>query len=970
MKTTHSTKALFVWLITIFVLLIFMLSVTIGLTQNAFVYNTINSVLGGERKYLKSGDPLEYQYYKADYANKKDTLSAANALNEEICNEGIILLKNEDQTLPLQKGKNITVFGKNSIDPVLGGSGSNAGASANLKVDVYASLQSAGFHCNPTMKAYYESSESGSGRPDSPGMGSILTGYPISEASLPYSQKVVNSYSQYNDAAIVFISRIGGEGYDLPRTMFWNGSNYKDWTGTQIIPGARSAGDHYLQLDKNETDMLNEACENFDSVIVVVNSASPIELGFLDDPSHYAYNQKIKSALWLGHPGVSGINSLGKVINGDVNPSGKTIDTFSRDFKQDPTWNNFGNNLKADGNRYMVDNQKKNAYFVEYREGVYVGYRYYETRGFTGGETWYKNNVVYPFGYGKSYTDFEWTVEIPQDAGTNLTENSEISINVKVKNIGNRAGKDVVQLYYTSPYKDGEIEKSHIVLGDFVKTDLLESQEEKTYTLKISARDMASYDYNDANHNDFKGYELDEGAYSIKIMSDAHTVKETINYNVENNIKYSNDENGKAVENLFDDVSGHIKTYLSRKNNFENYSVLLGSSEESYRKVSNDFIQSFSYKLNDTESDPWFTTNMPTQQKSPLSSQKTEVKLYDLIGKDYNDELWDTLLNQLTVTQMSALVSSGNYRTIRIDNIEKPLTTDADGPMGFAIFMGDSSVYDTCYYASECILGATWNEELAYKMGKMVGNESIIGDEDGDGRTYSGWYAPAMNIHRSQFGGRNFEYYSEDSFLSGEMAKNVVKGAKEKGVYTYAKHFALNEQETNRDTTGLVTWANEQSMREIYFKPFETCIKEGKTTALMSSFNRIGTTWAGGNYKLLTTLLRDEWGFKGMVITDFNLKTYMDVDQMLRAGGDLNLSPNKSPTSLTSATDITVLRKATKNILFAIANSNAMNGIGENVVWGYSIPWWVTWLIVADVVIFVITSVLGGFLIHQKRKKS
>jgi beta-glucosidase len=975
-KTIWKFKRTKIWVIVSSILLAIFLTASIVVTCTPFLYNTISSVLGGEQRVLKKGDPSKYMRYTADYDSKEDVLDAANALNEQICEEGIILLKNENDALPLKNTeKKITIFGKNSVNLVLGGSGSNAGsAQASDMIDLYTSLRNAGFEYNPVIHDFYKRKESGSGRVATPGIGSILTGYPIAETPISsYTSAVRNSYAQYPDAALVVISRICGEGYDLPRTMFWNGSNYTSWAdeNRQIIPGARSMDDHYLQLDKNETDMIKEACQNFDKVIVIINSASPMELGFLDDPNHYAYNQNLKAALWIGNPGNSGINALGKVLNGSVNPSGKTVDTYARDFKNDPTWNNFGNNRVNNGNRYMTDGKEKNAYFVEYEEGIYVGYRYYETRGFTDGEAWYRNNVVFPFGYGKSYTTFEWEVQdITPEVDSVISADSVISVSVKVRNTGNFAGKEVVQLYYTPPYIEGEIEKAHVVLGDFVKTDLLEPGQEQTVTLTLNARNMASYDYNDANNNGFCGYELDVGDYEIKIMRDSHTLVESFTYRVDEQIQYTTDAvTGAQIQNLFDDVSNHINEYLSRSNNWQNWSILAQTPSTQDRTVTQDFINSLNFKTNDDADDPWFSNHTPNQSAYSLSAKEAKIKLYDLIGKDYDDPLWDQLMDQLTVDEMVDLISMGNFRTLNIDSIAKPLTIDADGPMGFAIFMGDPSIYDTCYYASACVLGATWNIDLAEEMGKMIGNEGLIGNERGDGRPYSGWYAPAVNMHRSQFGGRNFEYYSEDGLHSGKLAQAIIKGAKSKGVYTYLKHFALNEQETNRDTTGLITWANEQAMRELYFVPFEICVKEGQTTAMMSAFNRIGSIWSGGSYNLLTKLLREEWGFRGMVITDFNLKPYMNLDQMIRAGGDLNLSPGKKITSTSSPTAVTAIRKAAKNILCTVANSNAMNGIGEGVVWGYSLPKWVYWLILVDIGLVVICGGWGAWAIISSNKK-
>ena len=972
-KLSHRAKALRVWFIIVAALLAFMFIVTLVLTQVQFLYNTINSVMGGEKRYLKEGDPSLYQYYTSDFTNKDEVLTAANKFNELVVEEGIILLENKNNALPLNAGANITVFGRNSVNIVLGGSGSNKGDTAGAATDVTTALRGAGFNCNTVIRDYY-AGLSGYERPEV-SMGTILTGYPVCEADpSKYPDSVVNSYKTYSDAAVVVFSREGGEGFDLPRTMFWDGSSYRKWSGgtRQPVKGARSVDDHYLQLDSYETAMLKTACDNFDKVIVVVNSASPLELGFIDDPDHYAYNEKISAAVWLGHPGSSGLNALGRVLSGAVNPSGRTVDTFARDFKQDPSWQNFGNYLENDGNRYLTNGKNRGAYFVEYREGIYVGYRYYETmakeksKKGEDGEKWYSDNVVYPFGHGLSYSEFEWTVTPPEDLV--IDANGKISVDVTVKNISSRPGKDVVQLYFTPPYTSGGIEKSDVVLGAFAKTKELAQNETDTLTLEFDVRDMASYDYSDKNGNGKRGYELEAGDYVISVRKNAHEVVESFTYNLGTGVYY--DKDGKTpIVNLFDDVSDYIDEYLSRKDAFANMSVLEGASETSHRDVSNEFLAAFTYKYGDSESDPWYSASEPNQSKRTLSYKNAKVKLYDMIGVDYEDtEKWDSLLDQLTVSQMESLVSVGNYRTLQIENIGKPLTIDSDGPMGFASFMGDGAVYNTCYYASECILAATFNVELAEAFGVMIGNESLIGDEKGDGRTYSGWYAPAMNIHRSQFGGRNFEYYSEDSLVSGKMAAAVVVGAKSKGVYTYIKHFALNEQETARDSNGVATWANEQSMRELYFRPFELCVKEGEATAVMSSFNRIGSTWTGGSYNLLTRLLRDEWGFRGMVITDFNLKDYMDTDQMLRAGGDLNLSPNKGPSSASTPTDITALRRATKNILYTVVNSNAMNGNGDGIIYGYSIPVWVIWLIVATCIIAVISGVLCFFMIREIRK--
>lgn len=962
-KSIWKTKGFKSWFFTSIPLTAIALTVGIVLTQNSMIYGTMNQVFSGERRKVKSGDPSKYQYYTTEYESKEDVLEAANKLNEEIAEEGMILLKNEGDSLPLAESSKVTVFGKNSVNMVYGGSGSNASSSNSQYVkDIYQSLEAAGFSCNPTMRSFYEDDgRSGSGRPASPDMNSTitgLTGFPTGETPLSsYSADVKASFGEYDDAAIVMISRIGGEGFDLPKTMFYDGKNYQNWEGSQLIPGAKSKDSHYLELDQNETDMLALACQSFDNVVLVINSANPMELGFLEDENDPSYDEHIKAAIWMSDPGDSGAMALGRILKGDVNPSGRTVDTFPRNFEDDPTWNNFSNNRSEGGNQYEDSTGKKrSAYFVNYSESIYVGYRYWETRGFTDGEGWYDDKVVYPFGYGLSYTGFEWNVMETNPASDSTFDGDDtIEIKVKVKNTGNKAGKDVVELYYSAPYEAGKIEKSHTVLGDFAKTSLLNPGDEEVLTLSVKARDMASYDYDDSNGNGFEGYELDKGTYTFYVGENSHDYSRSINLNLDQSVRYENDDaSNTKIENLFDDVSDRITTYLSRSDWNKTWPTL--PTKEMMTLSDSDLKKLAAYKVDDSDDDPYYAYEAPTQQDSALSYEDTKVKLWSLIGKDYDDPLWDELLDQLTVGQMANLVVMGNYHTEAIGNIDKPITTDPDGPMGYSIFMGNTAVYDTCHYATESLAGATYNQDLLERFGEMVGDESLIGNKKGDGATYCGWYAPAANIHRSQFAGRNFEYYSEDPLLSAKMATSVIKGAKSKGVYTYMKHFALNDQETNRDSNGILTWANEQSMREIYFKPFEMAVKIGKTTALMSSFNRIGFTWAGGNYNLLTKLLRDEWGFKGMVVTDYNLQTYMNLDQMIRAGGDINLSQTKSLSDTSSATAVASLRRATKNILYTVANSNGMNGFGEGVRYYYAKPMWyiLTWVCVSSLLAILV----------------
>lgn len=915
----------------------FLLAVILVVTQNTFIYETIASVLGTPVAHYQGGAEARYA---ADYATKEDALAAANALVEEIEEEGIVMLKNET-SLPLHQGAKVTVFGKNSVNLILGGSGSSS-KSTKDQATIYSSLADAGFTVNPVMESFYRDNRaSGNGRGTSPSMSSgVVYGFATGETPLSsYTQTQRDSYQDYADAAIVVISRIGGEGYDLPRSMATDASL------TTAVEGAASPTDHYLELDQNEKDMLQEACNHFDNVILVLNTSTSMELGFLDTPDMYeGYDfTKVKSALVIGYVGGKGVNALGRVLNGTVNPSGHLPDTYARDFTQDPSYSNIGYY------RSSMNGKEQNAYFVEYEEGIYVGYRYYETRGYTDGEAWYHEHVVFPLGYGLSYTTFDWALVGVQDEngkavqpGDAFGKDRTLIFTVKVTNTGDVAGKDVVQLYTTAPYIAGEIEKAHVVLSDFAKTSLLAPGASEEVQVSVQPYDFASYDYSDANANGFKGYELDAGDYSFKLMRDAHTsVIDDFTLTLSAGVTFPNDpDTDYPVENLFDEVSDHITTYLSRAD-WEG--TMPKSPTEDELTVDADFIKAMRYKINDQESDLWYTDVMPTQAAS--SNADPAIKLPQLIGKDYDDPLWDELLDQLTVEEIATLVSIGNYQTVAMPSINKPGTIDPDGPGGFVSFFmsadGTSAVYDTCTYCGETVLASTYNKSLARRMGEMVGNEGLLGDQrTGVSTPYSGWYGPAMNIHRSQFGGRNWEYYSEDGVLSAKMAAEVVSGAASKGVYAYLKHFAINEQETNRDNNGLINWFNEQSMREIYLKPFETCVKTGDCTAVMSSFTRFGAEWAGGCYRLLTTILRNEWGFRGFVVTDYGIKSYLNADQMLRAGGDLSLAQFRAPSSMSTATDVSVIRQAAKNILYTVANSNAMNNIAEDTVIYYTKPVW------------------------------
>jgi len=953
------------------IVLVLMIAVNAVILNVPLVTNTMNTLFGEERRVLVSGDPANAQHYTPDAGieSKADALAYANSVNERICEEGFVLLKNENRALPLEEGARVSVYGMNAVNLVYGGSGSAAKDGSN-GIDLFKSLDNAGIAYNTELKAFYEGQQSaGKGRPRSPDMGDVPVGFATGE--LPQSAYPGGSASasagDYTDAALVVVSRIGGVGYDLPTTSV-------------KTEGRADETQHYLEMDDNEKALLDDLCaENspFERVILIVNCGTSMELGFLREDE--TYHGKLSAALWIGTTGGTGMNALGKVLKGEVNPSGRLVDTYAADFTAIPSYQNFATNVGS-GNAYLINGTEQNAHFVDYEEGIYVGYRYFETRG-ADDEAWYQENVVYPFGYGLSYTSFDWEIEDDsaiRDAA--IAGDGEYAIRVKVTNTGDIAGKDVVELYGHAPYTAGGIEKAEVALVGFAKTGVIAPGESETVEVSFRPYDLSSYDYAGKKLEN-GGYILESGDYALYVSHNAHDRALSIPFRVENDIVYQTASDEEAVvENRFADVSSHIETYLSRSDWEATFPTAPTEEDKTIDNSLMDQLTMEAYIGSGSKIDadkPWYAARKPRQKRKALGFDDTEYKLYQLIGRDYDDPLWDKLLNQLTYGEMRYLIGTGNFNTAAMENIDKPRTTDPDGPAGFTNFMtvigGTATVYDTCFYASECVIAATWNTELVEEMGNAVGNEALVGNERGDGRPYSGWYGPAVNIHRTPFSGRNWEYYAEDGFLSGKMAASVIKGARAKGVYTYVKHFAVNDQETNRDTNGLITWVNEQALREIYLKPFEFAVREGQTSAMMSSFNRIGTVWAGGNYALLTDVLRREWGFKGMVITDYNTNAYMYPDQMIRAGGDLNLIQDKQPSAsgdVVTASHQAAVRRATKNILYTVVNSNAMNGMGEGIVYGYAMPYWKLALIALDIVLALSFAAWGFVSIQRSLRKS
>lgn len=839
----------------------------------------------------------------------------------------------------MQPGKflSIAVCGHSGIfDSEYGGSGSGGFDTSNNK-NLYESLNDAGFVTNPTLKRFYESSQSGPVRTANSSDLDNSDNQKIATAETPqskYTDAVKNSYADYSDAALVVITRIGGEGFDLPR---YQGDS----------EGAVSPDSHYLELDQNEIDLLTAVTDGtFKRVVVVFNTPSSFEATFLKDSAYAAFADKIDAAVWIGFTGSNGITALGEILNGDVNPSGRLVDTWAADFTKNPSFVNFGTGClpdttdKYDGGMY---------YSVDYEEGIYVGYRYYETRGETDGEDWYNANVVYPFGYGLSYTTFDWTVG---DASASEIElGTTITVPVTVKNTGSVAGKDVVQLYASAPYTLGGIEKAHKVLVGFAKTKLLQPGESETVTVSFDPYSAASYDYRDANSNGFSGYELEAGEYTLYVSRNAHESEKAIALNLAADVQIGTDPttDSEVVNRYTDsenflDSDWQLDTMLSRADWEGTWPTPQTAQQHAGTDRLYEEIRSEEHNNPtdfDSEEYPWFGEEPTLTLRDLLPSAEAEG--YEPVVS-YDDERWEELMMGCDEEEMIALINNGAYHTLAMESVGLPATIHGDGPSGFTCFMSKEQVNGTCQYVSEPVMASTWNINLMNELGEAIGEEGTIGDK-ATGQPYSSIYAPGVNIHRSPFGGRCSEYFSEDPFISGMMGAAEVEGIQSRGVLPTVKHFVANEQETHRSIGGDLSWLSEQALREIYLKPFEYTVKLGETRGIMTSFNRIGTRWTGGDYRLLTEILRNEWGFNGLVICDFNtIPQYMIPRMMFYAGGSLDLATQQSAMwtdcDTSDAGDAIVLMRAVKDVMYALVNSNAMNAE----VIGYNPPIWQEYL--------------------------
>jgi len=964
-KAMSNKKFLGIWLPILGFFTLLLIVANIGLNIGS---KWVSSQLGtGTYEVINDpqADSWDTDYYKSDYDSIEDVDAAARDLVAEITGEGIVLAKHENDALPLASGAKVTMLGRTAADPVYGGSGSGS-VDTSTAVTAREGLENAGFEVNEevydTLDEFAAENERGFIEMDLPDDST----YYIGEMPVSDYDSVASSFSDYSDAAVVYIGRPGGEGGDLTQDMEGWDDNYEE-------------GQHQLELNKDEKDLLELATDNFDNVVVVVNASTSMEMGPIQN------NPDVDSVLLVGSPGASGFDAVGEVLAGEINPSGRTADLWAADFTADPTYVNFGDfvydNLDVSYPSSALEDATSNATitedapFVNYQEGIYIGYRYYET---ADAEDFidYDEAVIYPFGYGLSYTDFEWEV-IDSEMGE---VDGSITVDVEVINTGDEPGKDVVELFYSAPYTPGGIEKAEVVLGGFAKTDLIEPGASDTVSITIDVEDMASYDYRDN-----RAYVLEAGDYELSLRTDSHTIAdgvEPLTYTVDADVVYSGENKRSSdeteVTNQFDDVSAMFSDTpeegkilnMSRADFAGTFPTAPGEDLFQANDAIKEGFAPYDAEKAAEESDV----------EAPATDESTDLTLVNLRGKAYDDEDWDELLDALTIDEMEEMLLNGAYQTDGLVSIAKPMTTDLDGPAGFSSFINAS--INGVAYPSEALLAQTWNVDMAYAMGEMLGNESIH-------KEVSGWYAPALNLHRSPFAGRNFEYYSEDAYLSGAMTLAASNGAAQKGLYTTLKHYALNDQETNRVNNGIATWANEQTIREIYLKPFEMAIKEIEmpvpyiaddsgtieettvgSTAVMSSFNRIGATWAGGSVPLMDTVLRGEWGFEGFVISDFNLYRYMPPNQSIAAGTDLTLTfaPSKSFQDTESAYAQHNMRKATHNILYTVANSNAMNGFAPGATVDYTPPTWRYIQIGASIVLGLLILAGGVYVVRRVRK--
>ena len=856
-------------------------------------------------------------------------------LAEDIADEGIVLLKNEQGGLPLSEGTKLNVFGWGSTQPTYGGTGSGS-VDVSTAVSLLDGLKNAGFELNDTLSEFYTDFRADR---SIAGMSSVDWTIPQPTMDDYDAAGIFEQAEEFSDTAVIVLTRAGGEGMDLPDVYSSDSTYNKDQQGNDVVYSTQeddiTSDKSYLELTNREEAMVERVVNEFSDVYVIVNSSNAMELGWLDE------YDSIKGALWVAGAGASGFTSLGRIMSGEVNPSGRLVDTFVYDLRNTPTSNNYGEFEYTNSDE--ITGGTGTAKFVNYVESIYVGYKFYETAAVEGLID-YDATVQYPFGYGLSYTTFDKEISDFDYDGSSIT------MDITVTNTGEVAGKDVQEVYFTPPYTNGGIEKASTNLIDFVKTDLLQPGESQTVTVSFDAEDMASYD-----DTGYGCYVLERGDYTITLNEDSHTVVDSETITLDDDVIYDDAHDGArssdevTAVNRFDQARGEV-TYLSRADGFANYAEATAgpTSYEMTDEQMANYQSKYTYDASDYD-DP--NAEMPT------TGADNGLTIRDMTGLEYDDPLWDDLLDELTVDELVTQVVDGGAHTPALESIDSHLTSDTDGPQGFRGIYNDTH---GSAFPSAPMLAATWNKDLALERGTQMGNEAA---ELG----ITGWWAPAANIHRSAFSGRNFEYYSEDGVLSAVMCEREVTGARSKGLMTFVKHFALNDQETNR-TNGICTWTTEQALREVYLKAFESAFKDGDSNAVMTSFNSIGSEWAGSSEALITDVLINEWGFRGAVATDAfdpNADFYMDLNRGIRVGLSKGLTFRAEPERISDTDDpntVIALREAAHMTLYALANSNAMD-MEEGT------PAWVIALIAADAAILLVLAGCSYLTVRSYRKE-
>lgn len=996
-------------------LLALLIVVNVVLTQVTIVSSAIGYITAPWDADKTTATTETVQYFQKETASKDEALAVAKLVAEQVQAEGSVLLKNENNTLPLPESvKKVSVFGNTCDNLVFGGTGSGSGdASKNVFLDD--ALAAAGYEVNPTLWAFYEEQSATYHRGGGYNTDGVEQegGYTVGEVpQSAYTDAVKQSYSEYSDAAIIIIGRVGSEGGDLPTT-----SDY-DYN-------------HYLQLTQNEIDMIQAVEESgeFDRIVLLVNSSNAMELGFIEDESY-----GIDACLWIGGVGNYGINSVVAILKGEVNPSGRLVDTYAYSAFSAPAMMNYGDNEFVEG-----DSLDGNSYYVTYNEGIYVGYRYYETRyedcvlnrfnaDSTAGvqlsaEGWnYQEEVQFPFGFGLSYTQFTWSDYIQ----TEPDANGDIKVSVTVTNSGDMAGKEVVQLYFQSPYTEydmeNHVEKASVELVGFDKTGLLQPGESETVEITVNLSDLTAYDTYGAGT-----YILDAGRYYITAASNAHAALNNIlqekskdetngvdtskmygqgdaafvgafdvdSLDVET---YSVSDTGYKIVNQFEteefssSMAHYDETfqYLSRSDWEATYPTTYGDKNATAGAARATFADAIKTEIGYTITNPtlknsntvdyvWDGTQLQTIEiGTAVTGADNGLNLIDSVIDedgdgvvdsyiDDTDEFWTSLVQQMSIDELYKLCASGGYKTEKVNSIGKKHSNVLDGTSGIAALNGNTkgTAFPSCV-----VQASTWNVELAEEVGKAVGEEALW-------LNVQGWYAPAVNMHRTPFAGRNFEYYSEDGYISGQYAAMVCKGAQEKGLYVNVKHFALNDQETNRCerlniAAGICTYSNEQAIREIYLVPFQTCVEEGGAMGIMSSFNRVGAIWSGAHYGLMTEVLRNEWGYEGLVITDFAGYSYLNMDAGIRAGNNLWLTMGEFAIE-DKASDAAVyyLQKSAKRILYTESQASGINKLrpveGDAQVEDEMLTWHK--ILIAFDCVALVSLAVGTFCTVRKYKK-